>query len=217
MNIGVLGTGVVGNTIGSKLIDLGHQVMLGSRSSNNDKGAEFVARNGHRAFHGDFAETARFGEILFNCTKGDAALDVLNMAGAENLGKKILIDVSNALDFTNGFPPTLIICNTDSIGETIQRNFPDVKVVKALNTMNCMLMVNPSMLKEDHAVFVCGNDPEAKEQVENILRSWFGWKEIIDLGDIANSRGTEMMLPIWVRLYGKFKHANFNFHLAMKR
>jgi predicted dinucleotide-binding enzyme len=215
MNIGVMGTGVVGTTIGAKLIDLGHQVMIGSRSSTNEKGAEFVARSGHRAFHGDFSETARFGEIVFNCTKGDATLEALNMAGAENLNNKILIDVSNPLDFSKGFPPVLSISNNDSLGETIQRNFPDVKVVKTLNTINCMLMVNPSMIKGDHAVFVCGNDPFAKENVADILKHWFGWREIIDLGDITNSRGTEMMLPVWIRLYGKFKHANFNFHIAL--
>ncbi len=215
MNIGVLGTGIVGTTIGSKLIDLGHHVMMGSRSAMNDKAAHFVKNAGSRASHGTFAESAAFGEILFNCTKGDAVIEILNMAGAENMTGKILIDISNPLDFSKGFPPVLTVSNTDSLGEMIQRNFPEVRVVKALNTMNCMLMINPSHLKGDHAVFICGNEPSAKKQVTEILRDWFGWKEIIDLGDISNSRGTEMLLPLWVRLYGKYQHANFNFHVVI--
>lgn len=215
MNIGVLGTGIVGVTIGSKLIDLGHHVMMGSRSAMNDKAADFVKNAGSRASHGTFAEAAAFGEVIFNCTKGDAVIEILNMAGAENMNGKTLIDVSNPLDFSKGFPPVLTVSNTDSLGEMIQRNFPEVHVVKALNTMNCMLMVNPSQLKGEHAVFLCGNNTVAKKQVTDILKNWFGWKEIIDLGDISNSRGTEMLLPLWVRLYGKYQHANFNFHLVV--
>ncbi len=214
MNIGVLGTGVVGNTIGAKLVDLGHHVMMGSRSAMNDKAADFVKHAGSRASHGTFAEAAAFGEIIFNCTKGDAVIEMLHMAGPENLKGKILIDIANPLDFSKGFPPTLSISNSDSLGESIQRNFPEVHVVKTLNTMNCMLMVNPSNIKGDHAVFMCGNDAGSKGKVEEILRKWFGWNEVIDLGDITNSRGTEMMLPLWIRLYGKFQHANFNFHIA---
>jgi 8-hydroxy-5-deazaflavin:NADPH oxidoreductase len=214
MNIGILGTGVVGNTVGARLIDLGHSVMMGSRSAMNEKAAEFVQRCGSRAAHGTFAEASDFGEIIFNCTKGEASPEVIRLAGAENLHNKILIDVSNPLDFSNGFPPSLSVCNTDSLGETLQRALPDTYVVKTLNTMNCMLMVNPAMLKGDHAVFVCGNDEGAKGKVTEILKTWFGWREIIDLGDITNSRGTEMMLPIWIRLYGKFQHANFNFHIT---
>ena len=214
MNIGVLGTGVVGNTIGAKLVDLGHSVMIGARSAVNDKAANFVKHAGTRASHGTFAEAASYGEIIFNCTKGDVTVDILNMAGPENLSGKILIDVTNPLDFTKGFPPNLFVSNTDSLGEMIQRNFPDVYVVKALNTMNCMLMVNPSSIKGEHAAFICGNDAGAKGRVEDILRNWFGWKEVYDLGDITNARGTEMVLPLWIRLYGKFQNANFNFHIA---
>jgi 8-hydroxy-5-deazaflavin:NADPH oxidoreductase len=216
MNIGVLGTGVVGNTIGTKLIDLGHFVMMGSRSAMNEKAAAFVQHAGSRASHGTFAEAAAFGEVLFNCAKGDAAIDMLKMAGEENMKGKILVDISNPLDFSKGFPPTLTICNNDSLGELIQRTFPSVHVVKALNTMNCMIMINPAAIKSDHAVFMCGNNEQAKLKVEEILTKWFGWREVIDLGDITNSRGTEMVLPLWIRLYGKFQHSNFNFHIAMK-
>jgi predicted dinucleotide-binding enzyme len=209
MRIGILGTGVVGQAIGSKLIQLGHQVKMGSRTADNEKATQWVKANGVRASQGTFADAAAFGEILFNCTAGMASLDALRMAGPANLKDKILIDIANPLDFSKGMPPTLAICNTDSLGEQIQRAFPDVKVVKTLNTMNCNIMVNPSLVPGEHDVFICGNDAEAKRIVTQILKEWFGWKSVIDLGDITNARGTEMLLPIWIRLWGVFGHANF--------
>src|SRR5688572_9010346 len=133
MDICILGTGVVGNTFGTKLIDLGHHVMMGSRSSTNQKAADFVRNNGSRASHGTFSEAAEFGEIIFNCTKGDATFEVLNSIGTEHMNGKILIDLSNPLDFSKGFPPILSVSNTDSLGEQIQKAYPDVYVVKALN------------------------------------------------------------------------------------
>ena len=213
MKIGILGTGVVGNTIGSKLVQAGYEVMMGSRTSDNEKAAAFVKSAGNNASQGTFTDAAAFGTVIFNCTKGEHSVEVLQLAGKENLNGKVLVDVSNPLDFSNGFPPSLTICNTDSLGEAIQKTFPEALVVKTLNTMNCNLMVNPAMLAGNHDVFMCGNNQQAKEVVEKILRNDFGWKKVIDLGDITNARGTEMMLPIWVRLYGKLKHANFNFHV----
>jgi predicted dinucleotide-binding enzyme len=138
MRIGILGTGMVGQAIGSKLIQLGHEVKMGSRTADNEKATQWVKANGVRASQGTFADAAAFGEILFNCTAGMASLDALRMAGPANLKDKILIDIANPLDFSKGMPPTLAICNTDSLGEQIQRAFPDVKVVKTLNTMNCL-------------------------------------------------------------------------------
>jgi predicted dinucleotide-binding enzyme len=214
MRIGILGTGMVGQTIGSKLIQLGHEVKMGSRTADNEKATQWVKANGVRASQGTFADAAAFGEILFNCTAGMASLDALRMAGPANLKDKILIDIANPLDFSKGMPPTLAICNTDSLGEQIQRAFPDVKVVKTLNTMNCNIMVNPSRVPGEHDVFICGNDAEAKTLVTQILKDWFGWKSVIDLGDITNARGTEMLLPIWIRLWGVFGHANFNFRIV---
>jgi len=213
MKIGILGTGVVGNTIGSKLIEAGHEVKMGSRTSNNEKAAEWVKANGANASNGTFADAAAFGEIIFNATKGEISVAALELAGEKNLNGKVLIDIANPLDFSNGFPPSLSVCNTNSLGEVIQKTFPGLKVVKALNTINCGLMLNPSGLKGEHDLFICGNDAEAKEKVISLLQS-FGWKNIHDLGDITNARATEMLLPIWVRLYGKFKTANFNFHIV---
>lgn len=142
-----------------------------------------------------------------------ASLEVLKMTGADNLGNKILLDISNPLDFSKGMPPTLSVCNDNSLGEQIQQAYPNVKVVKTLNTMNCNIMVDAASLKGEHDVFMSGNDENAKKQVETILKDWFGWKNIIDLGDITTARGTEMLLPVWIRLYGKLQTPNFNFHI----
>ncbi len=214
MNIGIFGTGIVGNTIGTKLIQLGHKVKMGSRTSNNEKAVAWVNQNGSNASNGTFEDAAAFGELLFNCTAGNATIEVLKLAGSKNLKGKILIDISNPLDFSKGMPPSLTICNTDSLGETIQREFPNAKVVKVLNTVNCKVMVNPDIITGEHDLFMCGNDDEAKEKTIEILKTWFGWKSIIDLGDITNARATEMLLPIWVRLWGKFGTANFNFKIV---
>jgi predicted dinucleotide-binding enzyme len=143
------------------------------------------------------------------------SLDALNLAGADNLAGKILIDVSNPLDFSKGFPPTLTVCNTDSVGEQIQKAFPKTKVVKALNTMTAALMVDPAKVAGgDHHVFVSGNDTEAKLRVADLLKTWFGWKNVIDVGDITTARGVEMILPLWVRLYSALGSPMFNFKIA---
>jgi predicted dinucleotide-binding enzyme len=210
MNIGILGTGIVGTTIGSKLIQLGHLVKMGSRTSDNPKAAEWKKANGNNASSGTFKDAASFGEIIFNCTAGSGSLDALKLAGEKNLNGKILIDLANPLDFSKGMPPTLLVCNTDSLGEQIQITFPDVKVVKTLCTVNCNIMVNPSSVPGDHDMFVCGNDKKAKTQAMQILTSWFGWKSVIDLGDISGARGMEMYLILWVRLWGMLQTPFFN-------
>jgi len=143
-----------------------------------------------------------------------ASLDALRQAGSKNLDGKILVDVANPLDFSKGRPPTLSVSNTDSLGEQIQREFPKARVVKSLNTMNAMIMVDPARVPGDHAIFVCGNDAAAKSQVTDILKKGFGWKCVIDLGDITAARGTEMLLPLWVRLTGTLKSPNFNFIIS---
>ncbi len=214
MRIGILGTGMVGQTIGSKLVQLGHAVKMGSRSASNEKASEWAKQNGAKASHGTFADAAAFGELVFNCTAGVASLEALKSAGAANLKGKILIDIANTLDGSKGMPLTLAVCNTDSLAEQIQRAFPESKVVKTLNTMTCDIMVNPSLLKEDHAVFVSGNDPEAKARVTSILKEWFGWRSVIDLGDITSARGAEMVLPLWMRLSRAMGTSNFNFKIV---
>jgi predicted dinucleotide-binding enzyme len=203
MRFGILGTGVVGQTIGGKLVTLGHEVMMGSRQAGNEKAVAWAQEAGERAQEGSFADAAAFGEMLVNATAGTVSLAALEMAGAQNLAGKVLVDVSNPLDSSKGMPPTLSVCNTDSVGEQIQRAFPEAHVVKTLNTMNCNVMVDPSLVPGGHTVFVCGNDDVAKAEVRAWL-SGFGWPDadILDLGDIAGSRGCEMYLPLWLRLWG---------------
>jgi predicted dinucleotide-binding enzyme len=215
MRIGILGTGVVGATIGSRLIGLGHEVMMGSRTATNEKATQWASAAGGNARHGTFADAADFGEIVFNCTSGIGSLEALALAGEASMAGKILIDVSNPLDFSEGFPPSLTVSNRDSLGERIQAALPQTKVVKALNTMTAAVMVDPSIVPGDHNVFICGNDAGAKERVRALLGE-FGWKSasFIDLGDITNARGPEMMLPVWVRLYGALGTPLFNFAIV---
>lgn len=209
MEIGVLGTGMVGQTIGSKLVQLGHHVMMGSRDAANPRAIAWAKEEGPRALYGTYKNSAGFGEIIFNCTLGAASLDVLHQAGADNLKGKILIDVSNPIDYSTE-QLTLTVCNTDSLGEQIQRDFPETRVVKTLNTMNCNLMVDPNKLPGRTNVFVSGNDLEAKETVIVILRDWFKWKSIIDLGDITTARSVEMYMVLWSTLQRVFSAERLN-------
>jgi hypothetical protein len=212
MKIGVLGTGMVGECIGSKLVSLGHEVMMGSRTADNEKGKAWAKKAGDKASLGTFADAAAHGEILFNCGKGEATLAILEAAGAENLRGKVLLDISNPLDFSKGFPPTLTVCNTESLGEQIQSAYPDLQVVKTLNTMNTYLMVDPTGVPGDHTVFVCGNHDGAKQKAKQVLTEWFGWSSdsIIDLGDLTGARGTEAWLLLWTRIFAATGNPNFN-------
>lgn len=203
----VFGSGMVGQAISARLAELGHDVMIGTRNPNK--------LNHWHPSHTDvkigaFAETAAHGEIIFNATNGAASLDVLKMAGESNLNGKVLVDISNPLDFSKGMPPSLLVSNNDSLGEQIQRAFPNVKVVKTLNTVNANIMVYPQQVANgDHHVFISGNDAQAKTQVTDILKS-FGWIHILDLGDITTARGAEMYLPIWLRMWGALGTGMFN-------
>jgi hypothetical protein len=213
MRIGVLGSGLVGQTIGSKLISLGHEVMMGSRDAANPTAITWAKKEGQRASFGTFANAAAFAELIFNCTLGSASLAALGHAGGENLEGKILIDTSNPLDYSSEIW-TLTVSNTDSLGEQIQRAFPRARVVKSLNTMNCNVMVEPGKLGERTDVFVSGNDTEAKAVVISILRDWFGWKSVIDLGDIRTSRGVEMFVVMWQSLRNWTSSHRFNIRVV---
>lgn len=211
MKIGILGTGMVGATIGKKLASLGHEVKMGSRAAGGDKARAWVKDAGPRASEGTFADAAGFGELVFNCTNGAASLEALAAAGASALRGKTLVDVSNPLDFSKGMPPSLFAGNTDSLAERIQTAFPETRVVKALNTMSCELMVDPKRLNGgDHDTFVSGNDASAKATVVALLKEGFGWPRVIDLGDVTTARGTESYLPLWLRLWGALGSAEFN-------
>lgn len=216
MRIGVLGTGVVGQTLGRGLVAAGQEVLLGSRTRENPKAADWARALDAGAATGSFADAAAFGEAIFNCTAGMRSLEALETAGEANLAGKILVDVANPLDFSRGMPPTLSICNDDSLGEAIQRRFPAARVVKALNTMNAALMIAPGRVPGPHNLFLCGNDPEARATVAGWLRDWLGWPPaaILDLGDITAARGTEMLLPLWLRLMFALGTPEFNFHVV---
>lgn len=218
---------MVGQTIAEKLSSLGHDVMIGTRNVKDTLAKSKPDNFGRPPFGewiknfakiktGTYAEAAAFAEFIVNATNGMGTLPALELAGKNNLAGKVMLDISNPLDFSKGFPPSLTVCNTDSLAEQIQKNYPDTKVVKSLNTMNAFVMVNPGLLPEDHTVFLSGNDAAAKEKVKELLTS-FGWKEknMIDLGDITSARGAEMILPIWVRLYGTLKNPMYNFKIVI--
>lgn len=227
MNITILGTGIVGKTIAAQLIALGHDVTIGTRNVESTLNREDKDAYGNAPFKKwyeqnaniklkAFKEAAIDSDLIFNCTGGQVSLATLESIGSEILNDKVLIDVANPLDFSQGMPPSLSPVNTDSLGEQIQTRFPNLKVVKTLNTMNANLMVDPSLINGDHNVFVCGNDEEAKSTTKELLQS-FGWNRnlILDLGDISNARGTEMLLPIWLRLWSTLGTTEFNFHIKM--
>ena len=214
MKIAVLGTGMVGDTIVSRLVELGHEVKMGSRTAGNEKAKAFVEKHQGKASAGTFADAAAFAEIIINCTAGSGSIEALKMAGEKNINNKIIVDIANPLDFSKGMPPSLIpaLSNTNSLGEEIQKSFPSAIVVKTLNTMWCGLMVNPVMINNgDHTNFICGNDAEGKQKVKALL-SEFGWKNenILDLGDISSARGTEAVLPIWLRIWNATQNGAFN-------
>jgi predicted dinucleotide-binding enzyme len=190
VRIGVLGTGTVGQTLAAKLVELGHQVRMGSRDAANEKAASWAAGAGEHASTGTFADAADFGELVLNCTAGAASLQALEQAGEDALRGKVLIDVTNPLDFSGGMPPSLTVCNTDSLGEQIQRRFPETRVV-------------------------CGDDDAAKSDVVELLES-FDWPRgrIVNLGGIDGARATEMYLPLWLRLFGAFGTPQVNIRVA---
>jgi 8-hydroxy-5-deazaflavin:NADPH oxidoreductase len=224
MKIAVLGTGGVGKAFAKRLTELNHEIIVGTRDV--AKTLEKEGEAGFKHFQSQnpnvklatFADAAAFAEIIINVSKGENTVDVIKAAGATNLKEKILIDISNPLDFSNGMPPSLIpeYSNTNSLGEEIQRLCPDTKVVKTLNTMWNGLMINPTQLANgDHINYICGNDESAKKKVISLLNE-FGWKNesILDLGDITSARATEATLPIWLRIYGAKKTGAFNFRIV---
>ncbi|GAA4298790.1 NADPH-dependent F420 reductase [Nibribacter koreensis] len=230
MNISVLGTGSVGQALATRLIGLGHTVYMGTRNVQDSLNKTQPDNWGNPAIGTwirentsvellPFKEAVEKGtDLIVFAMNGHAAFQCLEAVGEQALQGKTMLDISNPLDFSKGFPPSLFVSNTESLGEQIQAKYPALKVVKSLNTMSNPIMVNPAILEGEHTVFVSGNDQEAKTQVTNLLKS-FGWQErnIIDLGDITTARGTEMILPLWVRLYGKLQTPFFNFHVNMAK
>ena len=207
MRMGVLGSGMVAQGLSARLAGLGHNVVIGTRDPDKLRGWQ---SSNQRVLIGSFAETARHGEMVFNATNGAGSLNALMLAGEENLADKILVDVSNPLDFSNGFPPSLSVVGTDSLAEQIQRAFPNTRVVKTLNTVTARVMTHPlEVANGDHHVFISSDDLDAKAPVVELLRS-FGWINIFDLGDLSTARGTEAYMLLWLRLYGAMNTAMIN-------
>lgn len=220
MNIAVLGTGMVGRAIAGRLDELGHAVVVGTRDPDETR-ARDEGTGSYAAWAGEhpriglatFADAAAGAEVVVCATNGAASIEVLTLTGADALAGKVLLDVANPLDFSQGMPPTLFVKDSDSLGEQVQRAFPEARVVKTLNTLNADLMVHPETLPEGSSVFVSGNDADAKRTATALLEE-FGHTDVIDLGDITTARGTEMMLPVWLRLYGALGSASFNFKIV---
>lgn len=229
MKIGIIGTGSVGRTLAARLHEVGHKVVIGTRNVEEKLADESRDQYGTPPFAEwqnqnpeiplvTFAEAASYGDVIINATKGEASVNALKQAGNENLSGKIIVDVGNPLDSSKGMPPTLIadLSNTHSLGEEIQMKFPESKVVKTLNTMWAGIMINPSIINNgEHTNFICGNDQQAKETVKSMLKD-MGWKEenLMDLGDISASRGTESFLPTWLRILNVKKTGAFNLRIV---
>ena len=222
MQIGILGTGMVGRALAEGFVRTGHDVSLGTRDVGTTmvrplvgtpgSMAEWLAENPSVAL-ADLASVAAAAEVVVNATNGAGTIEALTEAGASNLAGKVLLDIANPLDFSKGFPPTLTVKDTDSLGEQVQRTFPEARVVKTLNTMNATLMTRPELLPEPTAVFLSGNDPQAKAVASGLLRE-FGWTDILDLGDITTARGPEMWLPLWLRVMGAVGGPMFNLRIV---
>lgn len=225
MKISVLGTGPVGQAIAARLAAVGHAVFVGTRAPDATLARTDKDLFGNPPFKdwreknsgiqlGTFAQAGAHGEMIVNATGGAVSLEAVKAAGERNLAGKILVDVANPLDFSRGMPPSLTVCNDDSLGEQLQRALPETKVVKTLNTMNAYLMVEPRQLADaGHTVFVSGNDDGAKKTVSGLLES-FGWRDIVDLGDITTARGTEMVVALWARVFMATQTPIFQFKLV---
>ena len=223
-NIGILGTGIVGQTIAGKLVSLGYDVMVGTRNvtatmtstESNQYGGPAISiwlTKNRTVKLGTFSDAAKHGDMVFNCLKGNAAIEGLQSAGAVHLAGKPLVDVTNPLDFSRGMPPTLFTVNTSSLGEEIQKALPEAHVVKTLSMVNCEVMVDATKAGGDATMFMCGDNVGAKEAVKKILHE-FGWNDVFDLGDIVAARGIEMLLPIWLRVWMTLQKGYFGFKIV---
>jgi predicted dinucleotide-binding enzyme len=225
MKTAVIGTGMVGKTLAAKINDLGHEVIMGTRDVAKTMSAVEGDHDGNPPFSAwlaghpgielaTFADAAAGAELVFLAVSGQVILPLLEDIGPGAMNGKLVVDITNPLDFSKGMPPTLSIANDDSVGERVQSALPHSRVVKTLNTVTAALMVNPGALAGEHSMFMAGNDVNAKAQVRDILETWFGWKDVIDLGDIGQARGMEMYLPLWLRTWGALGTAMFNIRVV---
>ena len=210
MRIALLGTGLVGRTLAPAFVRLGHDVTIGTRDPEATRARDDWTLDVPLRRFGDVAIDA---DLVINATNGQVSLSVLEQVGAENLERRVLLDVSNPLDFSEGFPPTLLVKDTDSLAEQIQRTFPEARVVKSLNTVNCAVMVEPARVGGETTMFVAGAEPKARALVVSLLHE-LGWHDVLEFEDLSAARGMEMWLPLWLRLMGRLGTADFNLKIV---
>lgn len=215
MRIAVLGTGGVGQALGTRLVETGHEVRMGSRAAGNEKAVAWAAAAGEAASEGSFRDAAFFGKVVVNATGGLVSVEALTAAGSDHLAGKVILDVANPLDFSHGFPPTVVQPDGRSLAESIQAAFPEARVVKALNTMNAGVMVHPRSLSAPHSVFLASDHADAKDTVRSLLAG-FGWsdEEILDVGELHAARGLELYLPMWLNVMASLGSPDFNIHVV---
>ncbi len=197
MKVGILGSGDVGRALGKGFVNAGYSVKIGSRKPDSEKIKAWIKETGNRASAGTFAEAAAYGDFAVLAVLGTAAEQVIELAGASSFADKLVIDVTNPLDFSKGMPPGLFVGVTDSLSESIQRKLPQAKIVKCFNTVPNSQMVDPTF--KDVEMLICGNDAAAKLSVAEILKK-FGWKGSIDVGGIEGARWLEALVPLWTRV-----------------
>lgn len=219
MKLAVLGTGMVGRTIAAKLATGGHDIALGTRDPDASLARQPATGTNLRNWLDTnpnialmrMEEAAIFGDMLIAAMAGEAAVDTFMEIGAETVGNKIIVDLTNPLDFSHGMPPSLFISNTDSLSEAIQRAVPRARVIKTLNTVNANVMVEPEVVGEgDHTMFVAGNDPDARAEIMQFLKTEFGWIDVMDLGDLTAARGMEASLHLWLKLWASIGSLSFS-------
>ncbi|HYK93288.1 MAG TPA: NAD(P)-binding domain-containing protein [Thermoplasmata archaeon] len=209
MRVGVLGSGDVGRTLATGFAGAGHDVCIGSRSAANAELAAWKKSSGAKVSIGTFRDAAAHGEVVVLATLGSVVDSVIDLAGADEFRGKLVLDATNALDFSHGMPPGLFVGTTDSLGERIQRRLPEAHVVKCFNTVPHVLMVHPKLKNAPLEMLICGNDASAKKRTTEILQS-LGWTGAIDVGGIESARWLEALVPLWVRVgatLGTFGHA----------
>lgn len=215
MNIGILGSGEVGQKLGSGFIELGHCVKIGTRDPNQEKIKEWIKKSGDSASAGTFSQAAAYGQLIVVATSWNGTLEAIRMCDPKDLVDKTVIDVTNPLDFSAEGLPKLAVGYTDSAGEIIQRLLPEANVVKAFNTVGNPHMVHPEFPDGPPTMFICGNNDNAKKTVINEFLTKFGW-ESIDIGGIEGSRLLEPMAMLWITHYFQTNNGNHAFKLLHK-